>query len=513
MAKHVYLLFINLLLAGINLSCSKDNSDSQQPNVPEKLEVTIGTQTWMTKNLDVDHYRNGDPIPEVIDREQWENLTTGAWCYYNNDSANGAVYGKLYNWYALTDPRGLAPDGWHIPNDGDWDTLMESLGGYDVAGGKMKSTSLWSSPNSAATNSSGFNGLPGGLLDIYSFHEMGFDAYWWSSTLNDSNYYNLSHGYLLQNDSASLLSINNDFHRGISVRCIKDGSLSLPMISTATVLSDQDISKAHSGGTIVNDGGGDIITKGIVWSTSNSSPTIDLATKTNQGAGSSDFNSLMDNLAPNTQYFVRAYATNSVGTAYGKLEHYLTPDIQIQTVTIGSQTWMLKNLNVDHYRNGDPIEHIPHRSQMYNLATGAWIYSFDRSYNGYIYGKLYNWSAVNDPRGLAPVGFHIPTQEEWQTLIDYLGGDEVAGGALKEQGTYGWRSPNTGATNSSGFTARGGDGGGSGFPGEGYVGCWWTTTENDNMNAWGIYMETYGKYISMRNKSKKNVMSVRCIKD
>ena len=126
--------------------------------------VTIGSQVWTSKNLDVATYRNGDVIPQVQDPNAWENLTTGAWCYYDNDASNGTKYGKLYNWYAVNDPRGLAPKGYHIPSDAEWTQLSDYLGGESEAGTKMKSTSGWVE-NGNGTNSSGFSGLPGGYRD------------------------------------------------------------------------------------------------------------------------------------------------------------------------------------------------------------------------------------------------------------------------------------------------------------------------------------------------------------
>ena len=99
--------------------------------------VVIGAQKWKSKNLDVAFYRNGDAIPQVTDDAEWAALTTGAWCYYNNDSTLGKTYGKLYNWYAVNDPRGLAPRGWHIPSDAEWTTLETTLGGSSAAGWKM----------------------------------------------------------------------------------------------------------------------------------------------------------------------------------------------------------------------------------------------------------------------------------------------------------------------------------------------------------------------------------------
>src|SRR5436190_23369500 len=131
--------------------------------------VTICDQVWMIKNLDVSTYRNGDPIPEVTDPSQWAGLTTGAWCYYENNSANGTIYGKLYNWYAVNDPRGLAPLGWHVPSDEELTTLTSCLGGVFVAGGTMKETGTthWLAPNTEATNSSGWTGLPGGYRNEF----------------------------------------------------------------------------------------------------------------------------------------------------------------------------------------------------------------------------------------------------------------------------------------------------------------------------------------------------------
>ena len=194
--------------------------------------VTIGTQIWSSTNLDVTTYRDGTPIPQVTDPTQWANLTTGAWCYYNNDSANGPIYGKLYNWYAVAgihdnDPNTpnkiLAPIGWHVPSDIEWTTLTTFLGGESIAGGKMKSTStLWQSPNTAATNESGFTSLPGRYRwDYGAFHNNtnGNNAHWWSSTNN-----NTSQSWYRNNESLGSgvwrATVNNTY--GFSVRCIKD---------------------------------------------------------------------------------------------------------------------------------------------------------------------------------------------------------------------------------------------------------------------------------------------------
>ncbi len=148
--------------------------------------VIIGEQVWSSKNLDVRIYKNDDTIPQVTDPTKWSNLTTGAWCWYNNDSATYATtYGRLYNWYAVNDPRGLAPEGWHVPTHEEWDELETCLGGSSVAGGAMKEEGLthWNSPNTSATNSSGFAGLPGGYRGgSGAFGSVGDGGYWWSAS-------------------------------------------------------------------------------------------------------------------------------------------------------------------------------------------------------------------------------------------------------------------------------------------------------------------------------------------
>ena len=184
--------------------------------------IVIGTQQWMSKNLDVAFYRNGDPIPQVTDPTAWAALTTGAWCNYNNDSTQGNKYGKLYNWYAVNDPRGLAPQGWHIPSDAEWTTLETSLGGTSVAGGKMKEagTLNWTSPNTQGNNNSGFAGLPGGYrYNDGSFLNVGGNGYWWSSTEFNTP---LAWYRILYYNNGSINRVNYTKLYGFSVRCIRD---------------------------------------------------------------------------------------------------------------------------------------------------------------------------------------------------------------------------------------------------------------------------------------------------
>ena len=210
--------------------------------------VTNCGLTFTKQNLNVSKYSDGTPIPQVTDPTAWAGLTTGAWCYYNNDPANGAVYGKLYNWYAVAgiydaasaaNPalrKKLAPTGWHVPSDGEWSNLINCLdpnadGGNtfpNTAGGKMKTigtlqagTGLWESPNISATNESGFTGLPAGVR-FYSngmFYYIGENAGWWSSS------FDVALGALLRNlyyDYGGSFRDWDSQNLGYSVRCLRD---------------------------------------------------------------------------------------------------------------------------------------------------------------------------------------------------------------------------------------------------------------------------------------------------
>ncbi len=190
-------------------------------------EIKIGNQVWMSENLNVETFRNGDPIPHANTIEEWEKAGKNkqpAWCYYDgravqNDPVNGENYGKLYNWYAVADIRGLAPKGWHIPTDDEWTVLTNFLGGDPRAGAELKSKTGWVEGGNG-TNSSGFNGLPAGYR-FYdgSFGYFGEYGYWWSSTEYDSNHAWFRFLYYLY-DNASRDSFMKEF--GYSVRCLRD---------------------------------------------------------------------------------------------------------------------------------------------------------------------------------------------------------------------------------------------------------------------------------------------------
>ena len=185
--------------------------------------ITIGDQVWMAENLRVTHYRNGDAIANVTDAGTWTGLSTGAYCWYDNDQAANEKYGVLYNWYVIDDSRGLCPEGWHVPTHSEWTALTTYLGGTSVAGGKMKATSdLWWSPNTNATNTSSFSALPGGdrSSSIGNFKGVNDYGVWWSSTEESSDDYAWYRA--LGYDFGHVFENNLDKQQGISVRCLRD---------------------------------------------------------------------------------------------------------------------------------------------------------------------------------------------------------------------------------------------------------------------------------------------------
>ena len=184
--------------------------------------VTIGTQTWMAEDLKTTHYNDGTAIPNVTDNATWAGLATGAYCWYNNDAATYKnTYGPLYNWYAVNTGK-LCPTGWHVPTNGEWSTLTTYLGGEIVAGGKLKETgySHWKTPNTGATNETGFTALPGGYRDNKgAFSSITHFSNGWSSTeYSSTNAWNRYLSY----DFDRISRINSYKVNGFPVRCLRD---------------------------------------------------------------------------------------------------------------------------------------------------------------------------------------------------------------------------------------------------------------------------------------------------
>ncbi|MFM8513541.1 MAG: FISUMP domain-containing protein, partial [Bacteroidota bacterium] len=513
--------------------------------------VQIGNQCWTQSNLKVSKYRNGDNIPTGLNDSQWGSTTTGAYAIYNNDPVNDGLYGKLYNHYAVTDSRGLCPTGWHVPSDGEWNIMVKYLGPNadtvctgcvqsSIAGGALKSTATqptpggWNSPNTGATNSSGFTALPGGLrLNDGDFNLMTYLGCWWSSSVSSG----ANAWYRFLDYDVSSFTRSYDYRTyGFSVRCLKDSpsggsSASLP---TATTTSATSITStgATTGGNVTADGGASVTARGVAYGTVQNPSTAN--STTSDGTGTGAFTSTLSGLTASTLYYVRAYATNSVGTGYGSQESFTTSatpsftcgtstvvDVDnntYNTVQIGTQCWTQSNLKVSKYRNGDNIPTGLNNSDWQNTTSGAYaIYNNDPVNDG-LYGKLYNHYAVTDSRGLCPTGWHVPSDGEWRTLTTFLGGSTVAGGAMKSTVTQptpgGWTSPNIGATNSSGFTALpGGRRNGIGdFFDVVYYGYWWSSSVSSGSVARSRFL-SYDNSVIILGDYRTSGFSVRCCRD
>jgi uncharacterized protein (TIGR02145 family) len=314
--------------------------------------------------------------------------------------------------------------------------------------------------------------------------------------------------------------------------CKKEAIKVVPTITIAAV-TNITASTATSGGNITYDSGPAITARGVCWSRSQR-PTI-ADSKTIDGTGSGSFTSSITGLTSGTTYYLRTYATNSNGTVYGSILSFTTLNSGIifnpiltygtvtdidgnvyKTITIGTQTWMVENLRTTKYSNGDPIPNVTDSTAWSNLITGAYCnYNNDVNFST-IHGSLYNWYAVNDSRNIAPTGWHVPSDAEWTTLTTYLGGVSVAGGKLKEAGTTHWLSPNTGATNETGFTAL--PCGNRSFVGKfdavGYDGLWWSSTLNADptiFNAYYRFVYYSGSDVNSPGANESSGFSVRCV--
>ena len=286
--------------------------------------VTIGSQTWMAENLRTTKYNDGTTISNVTSDNSWGGLSTGAWCHYNNYSAYDQVYGKLYNWYAVGTGK-LCPSGWHVPSISEWEVLTDNnLHLKEIGSGHW---SYSSGITDQVTNESGFTALPGGYRDDIGgdFGGMGSSAYWWST----STYLSFWAYYCSMFSSSTSVYCASDESKeyGYSVRCLKNESPSLltPTLTTNSVVSITPTT-AESGGNISSDGGATVSARGVCWSTAPNPTTAD--NKTSDGTGTDEFTSTLTNLSPGTNYYLRAYATNSVGTAYGNSISFKTLDFE-----------------------------------------------------------------------------------------------------------------------------------------------------------------------------------------
>ncbi len=314
---------------------------------------------------------------------------------------------------------------------------------------------------------------------------------------------------------------------GPTVSFKTSAQVQLPTLTTSAITSITTNS-AMGGGNVTSDGGAISITEGICWSTS-PGPTIANSVYSNGlSVGTGSYASLLSGLNPGTTYYVRAYATNTAGTAYGNQILFTTsnsvPNNTVadvdgniySTVTIGTQVWMAENLKTTHYSDGTSIPLVTDNNVWGSLETPAycWFNNDGATYKT-PYGALYNWYTVNTAK-VCPIGWHVPTDTEWTTLTTFLGGISVAGGKLKEAGTVHWSSPNTGATNISGFTAipMSMRAGGNGlFDSIIYQSPFWSSSEYSSIYAWLRSCNYNNSEVLVGWGGKGYGLSVRCLKN
>jgi uncharacterized protein (TIGR02145 family) len=523
--------------------------------------VTIGSQVWMAENLTY--------LPSVVGpgtgSEDASHETDPYYYIYGYVNTNVAAakltdnyqtYGVLYNWPAAMT---ACPEGWHLPSDAEWTTLTDYLGGWMVAADKLKETGTthWYSESEGTTNESGFTALPGGYRLTFAFDDgtdgafdcIGYSGYWWSSTQIDDN---IAWCRSLSNNSSYVFRISNSKkEEGFSVRCLQDNNI--VSVSTGTVTNITSTTASCSGNVISN-GGSSVTASGVCWSTSEN-PTV-ANSKTTDGADLGPYTSIITGLSPNTIYYVRAYATNSEGTAYGEQKSFKTNYEEIgatftdsrdgkvyKMVTIGEQVWMAENLAYlpSVVGSGTGSEDDGHEADPYyyvHVYNGTDVAAAKATANYSTYGVLYNWFAAmagaassnNNPSGVqgaCPVGWHLPSDAEWKQLEMYLGMTKEEadgagnrgtdeGGKLKETGTTHWYSESERTTNESGFSALPGSSRynlGT-FQNIGRDGLWWSSTEYVIIpGAWyrALYYDrsTVPRYCF----SKAEGFSVRCVRD
>ena len=294
-------------------------TDSRDGHVYKTIK--IGTQTWMAENLAY--------LPYKTDTSKWSYTEP---CYYVNSKAN---YTVLYNWIAA---ERTCPLSWHLPSDFEWSLLLKNLGGKSLAGGKMKSIAGWNSPNTG-TNESCFSALAtgyysGGFENPGHYGNVGCGAYWWSNLSYDLEHYDAWSYSLYQGSNIERIPYSTS--SGFSIRCVKDD---VPTLNT-TEISSITTNTAIGGGNVLNDGGKTVTSRGVCWNTTGT-PTI-TDSKTTDGSGTGTFTSTLTGLTPCTTYYVRAYATNSEGTAYGE---------QVTFTTLGDKLPCLKTKEVTAITN------------------------------------------------------------------------------------------------------------------------------------------------------------------
>ena len=548
--------------------------------------VQIGDQCWMRENLRTTHYADSSIIP--LGATSTTSETTPCRYNPNNSAGNVDTYGYLYNWSAVmhdespsnenpSGVQGVCPSGWHVPSETEWGQLMNYLGSHEqyICGNStsyiakaLASTEGWDNNtssyvpgnNPSVNNATGFSAMPAGYFSG-SFSYFGSYAYFWSTNEYINNNSNNYAKYVQINYSSAnpYWSGNNYTGKGqaYSVRCVLGAGtpVTAPIVTTDAPRNIM-LWTATAGGNVASTGGGNVTAKGVCWSTS-SNPMLD-DSHTVEGEGTGTFTSALNGLTAGTTYYMRAYATNFVGTAYGEEVSFTTLAVPAgdaqpcpnnatvtdynnnvyNTVKIGDQCWMRENLRSTHYADGTPI---PLGSTTTTSETTPCRYNPNNSAgNVTAYGYLYNWAAVmhdetpsnanpSGVQGVCPTGWHVPSEAEWGQLMNYLSSHEqyICGNnssyiAKALASTDGWDNTtssnvpgnNPNVNNATGFSAMSAGYYSGSFSSLGYYAYFWSTTEYNSSQAKYVQIYTYNAapYWTNNNYSGKYyAYSVRCV--
>ncbi|TVQ87846.1 MAG: hypothetical protein EA393_09975 [Bacteroidetes bacterium] len=530
----------------------------------EYTTVIIGNQEWMAENLRVSRYNNEDSILTGLNIAEWSNTTEGAFAIYPHANINGlnsdaevvSAYGKLYNWYAVDDPRYLCPDGWDMPRDTDWTQLVDYVvnqgfpNEFNIqngAGNALKSCRQVGSPMGGACNTSehprweftftshgfdefGFSALPGSFRNSGgSFSSIGGASYWWSATQSGcTNAWSraiMGAGAIFRDDH---FNMNN----GLNIRCFRD-------INDSTSLRlNLNISPSCTGNVT---GAGKYEVGEEVSITAVANGGWAFLNWTGDTEHVDDINAANTIVTmPNDDVTLTANFQVNVGPGiiYGDGVTDIDGN-EYTSVIIGEQEWMAENLRVSKYNNGDSIPTGLNNSEWINTTEGAFsIYNNDETLLE-AYGKLYNWYAVDDERGLCPVGWYVPSEDEWAELLNYAQAQGFpnnnitngVGNALKSCRQIAsplgddcetsehpkWLSHITHyGFDEFGFSALPGGYRGSNIGSDlSKRGIWWSSTEISSESALSrrvTILHNYS-YVVPSNASKLFGFSLRCVKD
>ncbi len=347
--------------------------------------AAIGDQCWFQENLQRTQFANGDDLDAFPAGEAWNNTLEGAYGVYGENEAEVETYGLLYNYAAAADPRNVCPTGWRVPSEYDWQNLILESGSYSDAGALKEAGTLhWEAPNLGATNASGFTALPGGERGFGSTGDVqrGITGYFWTS---NGDLDNGGRSVRLEHDNAAITVSTIGASRGQSIRCLKlEPSFGCTNINFLE----------YNPSATVDDGG--CLTPSVPGCMDDGFEEFDPQANVDDGSCAT-----------------LVGCSESTTVDYGGHTY--------SVVGIGDQCWFQENLRVSTYRNGDELENLQDPVEWSNTNSGAYVAVMNDNAFAAEFGYLYNSYSLTDPRQLCPVGWHIPTDEEWMTMESFLG--------------------------------------------------------------------------------------------